>query len=163
MLVEAGAQPREVELDVLSEGNGHLYAGRSDAHDFALDIAEGRPGQDGVARALERFIGHVIGETVAIRPVPVIEDRNWSWHVGLDAEATAIANDLWQGKKVKQARLARIVWLGILDFADASRLLPRMAGKPVYLALAMDPAQKLRMKPQNLVAGLPLRKREDAA
>jgi len=163
LLVEAGAQPRQVELDVLSEANGHLYAGRSDAHDFALDIAENRPGQHGVARALERFIGHVIGEQVAIRPVPVIEDRNWSWHVGLDAEATAIANDLWQGKKVKQARLARIVWLGILDFADASRLLPRMAGKPVYLAIAMDAAQKLRMKPQNLVAGLPLRKREDAA
>jgi hypothetical protein len=33
----------------------------------------------------------------------------------------------------------------------------------VYLALAMDAAQKLRMKPQNLVAGLPLRGRESAA
>src|SRR3712207_8706244 len=41
----------------------------------------------------------------------VIEDRNWTWHVGLDAEATAIANDLWRGNKVKQARLARILWL----------------------------------------------------
>ena len=33
----------------------------------------------------------------------------------------------------------------------------------VYLALAMDAAGRLRMKPQNLVAGLPLRAREDAA
>ncbi len=163
LLVEAGAQPREVELDVLSEDNGHLYAGRSDAHDFALDIAENRPGQHGLARALERFIGHVIGEAVTIRPVPVIEDRNWTWHVGLDAEATSIANDLWQGKKVKQARLARILWLGVLEFADAARVLPRVAGKPVYLALAMDAAQKLRMKPQNLVTGLPLKPREQAA
>jgi hypothetical protein len=163
LLVEAGAPPREVELDVLSEDNGHLYAGRSDAHDFALDIAEGRDGQHGLARALERFIGHVIGEQVTIRPVPVIEDRNWTWHVGLDAEATAIANDLWQGRKVKQERLARILWLGVLEFAEASRVLPRVAGKPVYLALAMDPAQKLRLKPQNLIAGLPLKAREDAA
>jgi hypothetical protein len=163
LLVEAGAQPREVEIDVLSEENGHLYPGRSDAHDFALDIAEGRPGQHGLARALERFIGHVMGEQVTIRPVPVIEDHNWTWHVGLDAEATAIANDLWQGKKVKQARLARIIWLGVLEFAEASRVLPRVAGKPVYLAIAMDAAQKLRIKPQNLVAGLPLRTREDAA
>lgn len=156
LLVEAGSPPREVELDVLSEANGHLYAGRSDAHDFALDIAEGRAGQHGLARALERFIGHVIGEPVTIRPVPLIEDHNWAWHVGLDAEASAIANDLWQGRKVKQARLARLLWLGILEFQDTARVLPRVAGKPVYLALAMDAAQKLRMKPQNLLAGLPL-------
>jgi hypothetical protein len=157
LLAQAGAPPREVEIDVLGEGNAHLYRGRSDAHDFALDIAEGRAGQAGLARALERFIGHVLGEQVAIRPVPVIEDRNWTWHVGLDAEATAIANDLWHGKKVKQERLARILWLGVLDFADPARVLPKVAGKPVYLAMAMDVAQKVRLKPQNLVAGLPLR------
>jgi hypothetical protein len=163
LLAEAGSPPREVELDVLSEENAYLYNGRSDAHDFALDIAEGRPGQAGLARALERFIAHVIGETVAIRPVPVIEDRNWSWHVGLDAEATSIANDLWAGRKVKQARLARILWLGVLEFSETSRVLPRMAGKPVYLALAMDPAQRVRAKVQNLVSGLPLLAREAAA
>lgn len=163
LLVEAGAPPREVELDVLTEPNGPLYAGRSDAHDFALDIAEGRDGQRGLARALECFIRHVLGEEVAIRPVPVIEDSNWTWHVGLDVEATAIANDLWHGKKVKQERLARILWLGVLDFRDASRVLPRVAGKPVYLALAMDAANRVRMKPQNLVAGLPLVAKEAAA
>ncbi len=163
LLMEAGSPPREVELDVLNEANGHLYAGRSDAHDFALDIAEGRDGQRGLARALERFIRHVLGEAVSIRAVPVIEDHDWTWHVGLDAEATAIANDLWRGKKVKQERLARILWLGVLDFADASRVLPRVAGKPVYLALAMDPAGRVRMKPQNLAAGLPLIDRQEAA
>lgn len=156
LLAEAGAPPREVELDVLSEANGHLYAGRSDAHDFALDIAEGRPGQAGLARALERFIAHLLGETVAIRAVPVIEDRDWAWHVGLDAEATAIAHDLWHGRPVEQARLARLLWLGVLEFADPARVLPRVRGRPVYLALAMDAAQRVRMKPQNLLAGLPL-------
>jgi hypothetical protein len=163
LLAEAGAPPREVELEVLSEANAPGYRARSDAHDLALDIAEDRPGQHGMARALEGFIGHVIGERVAIRPVPVIDDRNWTWHVGLDAEATSIANDLWQGAKVKQARLARILWLGVLEFAEPSRVLPRAAGKPVYLALAMDAAQRVRLKPQNLVAGLPLRTRGEAA
>lgn len=163
LLVEAGAPPREVELDVLTEANAPAYFARSDAHDLALDIAEGREGQHGIARALERFIGHLLGETVAIRPVPVIEDHNWTWHVGLDAEATAIANDLWHGKKVAQARLARILWLGVLEFQEASRVLPRVAGKPVYLAIAMDAAQKVRLKPQNLVAGLPLIPREAGA
>ncbi len=156
LLTEAGAPPREVEIEVLGEANAHGYHARSDAHDLALDIAEGRPGQHGLARALERFIGHVLGERVAIRPVPVIEDRQWRWHVGLDAEATAIANDLWHGRKVAQARLARILWLGTLAFEDPTRVLPRVQGRPVYLALAMDAAQRVRAKPQNLATGLPL-------
>ena len=163
LLTEAGAPPREVELDVLSEANAPGYKPRSDAHDLALDIAESREGQWGLARALERFIRHMFGETVRIRPVPVIEDRNWTWHVGLDAEATRIANALWDGKKVKQAELARILWLGVLEFEDASRVLPRAKGRPVYLALAMDAAQRVRMKPQNLVPGLPLTEAEKAA
>jgi hypothetical protein len=163
LLTEAGAKPREVELDVLSEANAPGYAARSDAHDLALDIAEGRPGQLGLARALERFIGHVIGESVTIRPVPVIEDSHWTWHVGLDAEATAIANDLWQGKKVRQERLARILWLGVLEFGGTARVLPRAAGRPVYLALAMDAAQRVRAKPQNLATGLPLIPKEAGA
>ena len=156
LLTEAGAPPREVELDVVSESNAHDWFHRSDAHDMALDIAEGRDGQAGLARALERFIAHVMGEQVRIRAVPVIEDRNWTWHVGLDAEATRIANALWHGQKVKQAELARILWLGVLEFEDEARVIPRAKGRPVYLALAMDQAQILRMKPQNLLTGLPL-------
>ncbi|HZH47935.1 MAG TPA: DUF6352 family protein [Roseococcus sp.] len=163
LLTEAGAPPREVELDVLSEANAPGYKPRSDAHDMALDIAEDRPGQHGMARALERFIRHVLGEAVTIRPVPVIEDRNWTWHVGLDAEATRIANALWDGKKVRQAELARILWLGVLEFADTSRVLARARGRPVYLAIAMDAAQRVRLKPQNLAAGLPLLAAEQAA
>jgi hypothetical protein len=56
---------------------------------------------------------------------------------------------------VQQDRLARILWLGVLEFAEMSRVLPRAAGRPVYLALAMDAARRVRLKPQNLV-GLPL-------
>lgn len=163
LLAQAGAPPREVEIEVLNEANAPAYFARSDAHDLALDIAEGRPGQHGLARALERLIAHLLGEEVRIRPVPVIEDRNWTWHVGLDAEATAIANDLWRGRQVAQARLARLLWLGVLDFADPARVLPQVAGRPVYLAMAMDAAQKVRLKPQNLIAGLPLKARAQGA
>jgi hypothetical protein len=95
--------------------------------------------------------------------VPTIEDRDWRWHIGLDTEATSITNDLWQGKKVAQARLARILWLGVLEFSNPARMLPRVAGKPIYLALAMDAANRVRMKPQNLVAGLPLLTAETGA
>jgi hypothetical protein len=163
LLIEAGAPPREIEIDVLTEANAPAYFARSDAHDFALDIVEGSAGQQALGRAIAIFLRHMLGEEATIRPVPVIEDANWTWHVGLDAEATAIANDLWHGKTVKQERLARILWLGVLDFADPSRVLPRMQGRPVYLALAMDVARKVRVKPQNLIAGLPLTPREAAA
>ena len=155
LLAEAGASPL-AEITVLGEATAPGYAARSDAHDLALDIAEGRAGQHGLARALEAFIAHVLGTPVRIQPVPVIEDAHWTWHVGLDAEATAIANDLWQGRSVAQARLARILWLARLEFADPARVLARARGRPVYLALAMDAAQQVRMKPQNLLAGLPL-------
>jgi hypothetical protein len=163
LMEEAGTPTRAVELDVLADPDPAAYAARADAHDYALDIAENRPGQHALARALEHFIRHVMGERVTIRPAAVIEDPNWSWHVGLDTEATAIANDLWHGREVAQARLARILWLGVLDFAEQSRVLPRAAGRPVYLALAMDAAQRLRLKPQNLLAGLPLLAAEEAS
>jgi len=163
LLTEAGAAPRAVELDVLASPDVADYAARADAHDLALDIAQNRPGQHALARALERFIEHVLGERTAIRPAAVIEDPDWSWHVGLDTEATAIANDLWHGKDVAQARLARLIWLGVLDFAESSRVLPRAAGRSVYLALAMDAAQRVRLKPQNLLAGLPLLGAEEAS
>ena len=156
LLAEAGASPL-AKIEVLSAANAPGYAARSDAHDLALDIAEGRPGQQGLAQALEAFIAHLLGETVQIRPVPVIEDASWTWHVGLDPEATAIANDLWHGREVAQARLARILWLARLEFADPARVLARARERPVYLALAMDAAQQVRMKPQNLLVGLPLR------
>jgi hypothetical protein len=156
LLAEAGTAPREIELDVLGEHNAHLYHGRSDGHDFCLDIVEGSAGQRAVGSAIERFVLHLLGERVRITPRRIIEDRDWTWHVGLDAEASAIANDLWAGKRVKQERLARILWLGVLEFEEASRVLPRVQGRPVYLALAMDVAKLVRMKPQNLVTGLPL-------
>ncbi len=43
-----------------------------------------------------------------------------------------------------------------LEFADPSLMLPRVAGRPVYLAMAMDESKMLRLKPQNLLVNLPL-------
>ena len=156
LLEEAGSAPRAVELDVLGEGNAGGYRARSEAHDLALDVAQGRPGQAGLARALERLAAHLLGVAVTIRTVSTIDDPHWSWHVGLDAEATAMADALWHGTPVAQDRLARILWLGSLEFADPSRVLPGLDGRPVHLVLAMDAARRVRIKPQNLALGLPL-------
>ena len=44
-----------------------------------------------------------------------------------------------------------------LEFRDPALMLPRVAGRPVYLAMAMDEEKRLRLKPQNLLINLPLR------
>jgi len=156
LLEEAGAAPRGVELDVLGDDNAGGYIGRSEGHDLALDVAPGRPGAAGMARALERFASHVLGARASVRPVPSVRDGEWGWHVGLDTEATAIGNALWRGERVAQERLARILWLGVLEFEPGAPVLEHARGVPVLLALAMDPARRVRVKPQNLLAGLPL-------
>ena len=43
-----------------------------------------------------------------------------------------------------------------LRFEDESRIKPELRGKPIYLIGAMDGEKIWRMKPQNLIAGLPL-------
>ena len=49
-----------------------------------------------------------------------------------------------------------------LTFADASAVADEMQGEPVYLILSMNSDQKLRMKPQNLLTGLPVKHLEMA-
>ena len=44
-----------------------------------------------------------------------------------------------------------------LTFRDPEVVLDKAKGEPIYLLLAMTPERILRMKPQNLVTGLPIR------
>lgn len=157
LLVEAGTTPRTVELDVMGQANAGSYFARSERFDMVLDVAFTRPGLDALARVLERWVRHFQGVEVVIQPVQTISDERWSWHVGLDAEATAILNAMWHGADVPQTDLARILSLFRLEFADSRAMLERVAGRPVYLAMAMDGDKRLRLKPQNLLTGLPLR------
>jgi hypothetical protein len=39
-------------------------------------------------------------------------------------------------------------------------MIERIRGEPVYLLAAITPDEELRLKPQNLVTGLPIRQRE---
>jgi hypothetical protein len=71
-------------------------------------------------------------------------------------EGNSLLNDLYNGAKVGEARLARLLSLFRLDFADPSVMAANLAGRPVYLAMAMTPDGLLRLKPQNLLVNLPL-------
>ncbi len=156
LLKEAKLPVRSIELDVMTEANAALYRGRDEAHDFVLDLTFGRAGLDALARVLETWIAHFLGIGVSIQPMVRIDDERWVWHVGLDAEASAIMNDLYRGQTVDESRLANIVALFRLEFADSRMMRADIAGRPVYLGLGMDANKRVRLKPQNLLVNLPL-------
>lgn len=156
LLVGPDATPRTVELDVLSETNRESYWGRDERHDMVLDLTFGRAGLDALARVLEAWVKHFLDVAVSIQPVARIRDERWVWHVGLDAEASAIMNDLYTGADVAEERLARVLALFRMEFADPAVMKPDIAGRPVYLGLARDAAGRVRLKPQNLLVNLPL-------
>jgi hypothetical protein len=159
LLVESNTPTHTVELDVLSERNGASYWSRDERYDTVLDLTFGRPALDALARDLEAWVAHFLDVRVNIQPVARIQDERWVWHVGLDAQANAIMNDLYAGKEVDEERLARILALFRLEFADPAVMRADIAGRPVYLGLAKDAAEQVRLKPQNLLMNLPLAER----
>lgn len=156
LIVEAQTSVRKVELSVMNADNAALYWARDERHDLVLDISGGEPGLAALCQLLEDWVAHFLRVKVRITPLRSIQDEHWAWHLGLTAEATTLLNDLWHGREVDDARLARIVALFKLEFADPADMLPYVAGRPVYMALAADAAQRLRLKPQNLLTNLPL-------
>lgn len=156
LIVEAQSPVRAVHLEVIGEDNGALYWLRDQRHDFVLALNHGRPGAAAFARVIARWVRHFFGVEVGVTPLREIRDERWAWHIGLDREATALLNDLWRGAEVEPGRLRRLLGLFRLEFADPAAMRPDIAGRPVYLALAMDEEGIVRMKPQNLLTNLPL-------
>ena len=125
-------------------------------HGLTFTLARTHSGLAALARVLERWIAHFLDVRTTIRPLQRIDDPAWVWHIGLDAEATALLNDLYRGDAPDDARLHRLLGLYRLDIVDAAVVRPDVAGKPVYLGLAMSADGLLKLKPQNLLLNLPL-------
>lgn len=159
LIVDAQTPLKTVDLDVLGEDNAELYWTRDQRYDTVLNLNFSGPGLDALCRVLEIWVGHFLGIQVSIQPVQQISDEKWGWHVGLDAEGTRILNDLYDGAEVGEARLARLLALFRMEFADPNVMASDMAGRPVYLAMATTPDGLLRLKPQNLLVNLPLAER----
>ncbi|MCX7307341.1 MAG: DUF6352 family protein [Afipia sp.] len=143
------------EMDVMDDENAWTYWSRSDAHAMAMNLGGNTKARDGLCQAIERWVSHLLGVGVKVETVASIEDRDWRWFVGLDTEGTRIGNTLWNGEAPADAA-ERIVALMRLTFEDLRFVDGRVGGKPIYLILAMDADKIVRLKPQNLVAGLPL-------
>ena len=159
LLQEMQAPLRSAELDVLDEKNHAQYFIRDERRDLVLAMNPGTPGAAAYARVLERWVSHFHGVTVTIEPVREIADEEWIWHVGLDAEASAMLNDIYNGAEIDTDSMKRIIGLFRMTFADPSAVQPALQGSPVFLGLAMTRDGILRMKPQNLLMNLPLARR----
>jgi hypothetical protein len=145
-------------IDVLGDANAGTYWQRSDAFDMALDLTAGRRGLAALGEAMTRWIDHLLGIDVAIEPLTAMQDVALAWYVGLDATGTKIGNALWNGAELDGAGEAAIVGLYRLTFSDPEVVAEAAKDEPVYLILAMAADKTLRMKPQNLLAGLPVRR-----
>ena len=156
LLRQGGASLRTAELDVLHDDNAQVYWERDESHDLVVSLNHGQPALPALCTVLEGWVKHFFGTTVRISVEREIDDEQWVWHVGLDAQASAVLNDLYRGHDVSEERMAGMLCLFQLAFDESSVMRPEVAGRPVYLAMAMDGDKRLKLKPQNLLLNLPL-------
>jgi uncharacterized protein DUF6352 len=149
--------PAGAEIDILTDDNAESYWDRSDLFDMALDLTVGRRGLAGLATVLERWVKHMLSVDVEIEPLSEMRDVRLTWYVGLDAEGTRIGDALWNGGDLDENAQSRVAALFRLTFAEADRPAD-FEGDAVYLILAMTEDKVLRMKPPNLLTGLPARR-----
>jgi hypothetical protein len=142
--------PAAAQIDILTDDNAQCYWGRSDLFDMALDLTVGRRGLAALAEAIGRWLQHMLEVDATIEPLNEMRDVPLTWYIGLDAEGTRIGDALWHGRDIDEKTRSRVIGLFRLTFGNSDR-------DAVYLILAMTTDKVLRMKPQNLLVGLPTR------
>jgi len=152
--------PAPGQIDILRENNAQTYWERSDRFDTAIDLTAGRAGVAALGRVVRAWIRHLLAVGVEIEPLKELRDVNLTWYVGLDVNGTRIGDALWNGEALDETTSGQIVALYRLTFDDPAMMTDAVRGEPVYLILAMNPQRRLRMKPQNLITGLPIGQRE---
>ena len=150
----------EEDLDVMDEENAWTYWSRSDANSMAMNLGGDSRARAGLARAIEAWVKHLTGFKVHAESIARLEDKDWRWFIGLDAEGTRIGNTLWNGDSLREEDMDRVIAMMRVRFEDdkrvQERLQERLRGKPFYLFLGANADRLVRMKPQNLVSGLPV-------
>lgn len=156
LLAQANLQAGGVDLDVIDAANAAQYFGRDEQHDFAVELTVGRKSAEALAGLVVRWVRHLLGISLKVRPLGAVEDGQWRWHLGLDSSATVLLDKLYRGEGLEPGEHRRLLLLMRVDFEDLTDQLAEVAGKPVYLGLAMDTNQRLSLKPQNLLLNLPI-------
>ncbi len=154
-LLSMMGEQRIRELDILGPDNAYDYWSRSDAFSMVFDLSQ-RTSREALARVMERWVSHLAGVTLAIEPIETMSDEDWRWFIGLDSTGTRIGNALWNSEWMPDELKQRAVAFYRARIGDEIPLLPDVAGHPLYLILGMGADGHIMVKPQNLIAGLPL-------
>jgi hypothetical protein len=152
--------PAATEVDMLNDATAESYWERSDRFELALDLTAGQRGLAALGEVIARWLSHLLAIDVAIEPLTELRDAPLSWYVGLDFDATRIGDAIWNGGDLDDAMRAQLVGLFRLSFRNPADMIEKVRGEPVYLLAAMTADERLRLKPQNLVTGLPIRHEE---
>jgi hypothetical protein len=159
-LAELLGLPVTVDVDLLDDASASSYWERSDRFDMALELSAGRRGLSALGEVIARWLSHLLALDVAIEALTELRDARLSWYVGLSSDATRIGDAMWNGGEFSDAMRAQLVGLFRLTFRNPTDMTERERGEPVYLLMAMTPDEVLRLKPQNLVSGLPIQNEE---
>jgi hypothetical protein len=152
--------PAGGEVEMLDGATAASYWERSDRFDMALDLTVGQRGLVALGAVVGRWLSHLLAIDVAMEPLNELRNAPLSWYVGLDSEATRIGDMLWNGGDLDEDTRSRLVGLFRLTFRNPEDMIETVRGEPVYLLVAMTADEVLHLKPQNLVTGLPIRRRE---
>ncbi len=142
------------ELDVITDENAYDYWSRSDAFSMVLDFTA-TASREAFAAVVSRWVRHFSGFEATVTPLQEIRDQDWRWFIGLDPEGTRIGNALWKGDRLPKDLAYRAVAFFRMELPAEAPVIDRVRGAPVYLILGMGEDRTIRMKPQNLIAGLP--------
>jgi hypothetical protein len=152
---------KSAEIDILNDDNADTYYERSDRYDMALDLTAGRRGHEALGEVISRWVRHLLAMETSVVPVVELKDARFTWYVGLDTEGTKIGDMLWNGEQIDAAMQGLLVALYALrvqgDDAPKDKDAP-----PAYLILGMSDEKMIRMKPQNLLTGLNVKRLEAA-
>lgn len=138
-------------MDVMGEGNAWTYWSRSDAHAMVLPFGADPRARAALGQVMAVFLRHLLGLDVTVTPTTRAEGVDLRWYVGLDQTGSRIGDALWRGEAAGDT----LVGLYAMELEPAA-LRPDVAGHPVWLLLGIGEDNVIRMKPQNLVMGLPL-------
>lgn len=152
--------PAVSELEVLNDQNAADYRARSDAHDLVFDLTDLTGGRAALGRAMSRWITHLTGISLAFEPVDTLSGDGFGWFLSLDQDGTTLANKAWAGEAFTPEETSRVLALFTFALPDHPRLLPEKRGAKGFAVLGSSGEGPLRIKPQNLIAGLPLARGE---
>src|SRR3954467_2132329 len=122
LIVEAQGALAAVDLDVLERANAGIYWQRESRYDTVISLTYGRPALDALCRVIEAWVQHFLGTRVQVKPVRKIDEHPWAWHVGLDAESSAILNELWSGKEIEHGRMRNILAILAMQFEEPAAM-----------------------------------------